>query len=503
MGGTTWYLHGDNNSLLYEKEIKANGITEQRHYVQAAGMTFALAVVRTGPGVSSTAADRKMRPTQLEYFQQDSQGSIVAIADETGAVIERLAYDPWGKRRYANGLQDRADSLVGVNTDRGYTLHEHLDEVGVIHMNGRVYDPLIGRFMSADPFVQSPGNLQSYNRYAYVWNNPLAMTDPSGYFSLRKLFRAVVTIVVAVYAPELSAYIGWTGGVSAAGAATAGGLSASMGMSGAVASGMLGGALSGAVATGTLKGAVLGGLTGAAFAGVGDKFAGWENVVGHAAVGCASSVGSGGGCQSGALSGAAGSMFSQFGPQFDSFAANLVANSVAGGVASVVGGGKFENGAKTAAFGYLFNQAVHAARVPGLYTPSGGGVFGWLESRIAGVFSLPLMLTGDTPQTKEYDTVNRYMSNAEYSATVETGLIRGGRPGVTYATNDYYSSSAAAQSGLALPVAPELRVTLSVPTGSFSSPSRVEPAYGQPGGGTERTAVGTIPAKILDVTRLN
>jgi len=42
-------------------------------------------------------------------------------------------------------------------------MHEHLDEVGVIHMNGRVYDQLIGRFMSADPFVQSPGNLQSYN----------------------------------------------------------------------------------------------------------------------------------------------------------------------------------------------------------------------------------------------------------------------------------------------------------------------------------------------------
>ena len=44
-------------------------------------------------------------------------------------------------------------------------------------MSGRVYDLLIGRFMSADPFIQSPGNLQNYNRYAHVMNNPLGNTD--------------------------------------------------------------------------------------------------------------------------------------------------------------------------------------------------------------------------------------------------------------------------------------------------------------------------------------
>ena len=94
--------------------------------------------------------------------------------------MERLAYDPWGKRRNTNGLADSNDSLVGLATDRGFTMHEHLDEMGIIHMNGRVYDPLIGRFMSADPNIQAPGMLQSYNRYAYVMNNPLNLTDPSG-----------------------------------------------------------------------------------------------------------------------------------------------------------------------------------------------------------------------------------------------------------------------------------------------------------------------------------
>jgi RHS repeat-associated protein len=57
----------------------------------------------------------------------------------------------------------------------------NLDSVGLIHMNGRVYDPELGRFMSADPFVQAPYNSQSYNRYSYVFNNPLSFTDPSGY----------------------------------------------------------------------------------------------------------------------------------------------------------------------------------------------------------------------------------------------------------------------------------------------------------------------------------
>ena len=66
---------------------------------------------------------------------------------------------------------------------RGFTDHEHLDVVGLIHMNGRVYDPELGRFMSADPFVQAPYNSQSYNRYSYVFNNPLSFTDPSGYKS--------------------------------------------------------------------------------------------------------------------------------------------------------------------------------------------------------------------------------------------------------------------------------------------------------------------------------
>jgi RHS repeat-associated protein len=178
--GNTWYLNGEDSlGLSYEKEVRANGTTEHKHYVSAQGVTFALFTSRTGTLNGLPA-------TSTSYFQQDHLGSISAMTDEAGVLTERLAYDPWGKRRYINtnpGNPDNLDALVGIQTNRGYTEHEHLDEIGVIHMNGRVYDPLMGRFMSADPNVFHPYNLKDFNRYSYVWNNPLKMFDPTGYIA--------------------------------------------------------------------------------------------------------------------------------------------------------------------------------------------------------------------------------------------------------------------------------------------------------------------------------
>ena len=83
-----------------------------------------------------------------------------------------------------------------------------LDAVGLVHMNGRVYDPDLGRFVSADPFIQFADNPQSFNRYTYALNNPLSFTDPSGFFlgklfkkifkAIKKVFKAVVKAVVSV-----------------------------------------------------------------------------------------------------------------------------------------------------------------------------------------------------------------------------------------------------------------------------------------------------------------
>jgi len=97
-----------------------------------------------------------------------------------------MSYDAWGNRRDPDDWTLLTQSEIGnlqseMSTDRGFTGHEMLDNVGLVHMNGRIYDPVIGRMISPDPIIQEPNNLQSFNRYSYVWNNPLSKTDPSGF----------------------------------------------------------------------------------------------------------------------------------------------------------------------------------------------------------------------------------------------------------------------------------------------------------------------------------
>lgn len=174
--GNTWYLNGtDSLGLTYEKEVRDNGTTEHKHYLGGGGNVFAMLVTRTG-NLNGLAA------SAVSYMHKDHLNSINVITDNTGAVKERLAYDPWGKRRYPNGVADPSGLIVANNIDRGYTEHEHLDEVGIIHMNGRVYDPLAARFMSADPTIPYPTDLRAFNRYSYVYNNPIRNWDPDGFW---------------------------------------------------------------------------------------------------------------------------------------------------------------------------------------------------------------------------------------------------------------------------------------------------------------------------------
>ncbi len=127
-------------------------------------------------------------------YHQDHLGSIdvltefvdQAVALDWASRPSRYSYDPWGERRDPSDWSGSPTTTTHGGEDdltpRGFTDHEMLDDLGLVHMNGRIYDPLLGRFLSADIVVQAPGNLQSYNRYSYVMNNPLTMTDPTGYF---------------------------------------------------------------------------------------------------------------------------------------------------------------------------------------------------------------------------------------------------------------------------------------------------------------------------------
>jgi RHS repeat-associated protein len=114
----------------------------------------------------------------------DHLGSPELFTRSDGTELLRVSFGAYGERRDGSdwsGAPSAGDmtTLAGI-TRRGFTGHEHLDAVGLIHMNGRVYDPAAGRFLGADPIVEV-GNSQSPNSYSYVWNNPLTMVDPSGF----------------------------------------------------------------------------------------------------------------------------------------------------------------------------------------------------------------------------------------------------------------------------------------------------------------------------------
>ncbi|UTW45819.1 VCBS repeat-containing protein [bacterium SCSIO 12696] len=153
----------------------------------------------------------QLQSVDTHYQYHDHLGSLDVITDETGAIVQEMSFDAWGERRdatdwtaLANGALTTFDSSI---TTRGFTGHEMLDEVGVIHMNGRIYDPKIARFLQADPFIQDPTYTQSLNRYSYTWNNPLNATDPSGYISIRNPLDLAV-VIVAIVVEVVCAYFG-------------------------------------------------------------------------------------------------------------------------------------------------------------------------------------------------------------------------------------------------------------------------------------------------------
>ncbi|MEQ1526244.1 MAG: RHS repeat-associated core domain-containing protein [Gallionella sp.] len=176
------------SGLHADYRVKANGDKAYVNYLYAGNRPVGTYTINWAAASNTTSYD-------LKYFHLDGQGSIIAITNSVGAVVERLSYDAWGKRRNANGTDDLSNALVSSSTDHGYTGHEHLDDMGLIHMNGRVYDPRTGRFLQADPTIQSPGNLQSFNRYSYVMNNPFFYTDPSGFSAFTKL-RGIAKIAI-------------------------------------------------------------------------------------------------------------------------------------------------------------------------------------------------------------------------------------------------------------------------------------------------------------------
>ena len=251
---TKTYQYDSSNGLLSRKTLSEGVTTTRYYYVSGADGLVGLHTEKDAP--SGTVTNNYVLIT-------DHLGSITMMADYYDDYNE-IRYDVWGNRTVQESFLDEV-------IDRGYTGHEHLDQLGLIDMKGRMYDPRLGRFLSPDPFVQAPTDPQNYNRYSYCLNNPLKYTDPSGNVFWES------ALIGAIFSANLNvALVGMSGNINSIGdvylAAGFGAVSSIYGCCyGSCVLSALGQAttLCGDILNGVLSGAV-GGAIGGAIAGGGN-----------------------------------------------------------------------------------------------------------------------------------------------------------------------------------------------------------------------------------------
>ena len=220
------------------------------------------------------------------FLHKDYLGSILAVSDKDGYKVQEAYFDAWGNRQTGGDIN---------YLDRGYTGHEHFEDIGIIHMNGRLYDPLLRRFLNADGNIQDPNNTQNYNKYGYVLNNPLMYNDPSGEFfflpfligiGLGQFFAGVLSAIIvgaaigaAMYAVQAAISGNWSwgafgmsilvGAITTVATAGLGNVFSTSGFWAAVGNGAVAGGISGGISSiingtdflqGIITGAVIGGI---------------------------------------------------------------------------------------------------------------------------------------------------------------------------------------------------------------------------------------------------
>lgn len=289
---TKYYNEGGDAEIIFDQKSG-----KEKHILYVGGSPYESSIIYV-----KDFEDNK----SYKFLHKDYLGSILAISDEDGQAEERRHFDAWGVFTHlqlkeegifkGQALEDflANKAFAFLIIDRGYTSHEHLHEVELIHMNGRLYDPLLRRFLNADENIQDPTNTQNYNKYGYVMNNPLMFNDPSGelweagfflsYIAPVLYYAAIGAIVSAgIYTIKSLITNNWTWGgfgksllIGAVTGAISGGFSATFaatGFRGAVVMGSVQGAIGGSVdalvnGRNFAKGFYTGGLAGAAMAAV-------------------------------------------------------------------------------------------------------------------------------------------------------------------------------------------------------------------------------------------
>ena len=336
---TTEYLGGVERVLTSDEN--GNSKVEWKRYL---GGSAVVTIETDVENQQNNVADRV-----VHYQINDHLGSTDILFDDQASPAQMMSFDPWGARRDINNWENldtiknlvEQTSLLSTSdlvsqaeefskiTSRGFTGHEMLDVVGIIHMNGRIYDARIARFLQADPIIQAATETESLNRYSYVWNNPLNSIDPSGFVKWNEVQGAIVGIVQAVVI-AVAAYICqgcavWVG--AALGAASA--------------------YISGARGGGILVGAVIGAVSGAGSIVGGSGY--FSNIIVQGVVGGITSVLSGGSFAHGFRTGAITAGLMPGTRYIDDVGVRTAARMMIAGTISERTGGKFANGAASAA----------------------------------------------------------------------------------------------------------------------------------------------------------
>ncbi len=280
--------------------------------------------------ISTFSSEGSLKKADYYVLHRDYLGSILAISDTQGNVLEKRHYGAWGElEKYeSNNVQHTTQNPL---LDRGWTGHEHLQNVSLIHMNGRLYDSDLKRMLSPDNYVQDPSNTQNFNRYQYGYNNPLKWTDPSGEFGVLAAFAVGALIGGASYAINVAidgTAFNWGD---------------------------------------FFKSAIIGGISSMVTFGIGE--AGLGILAGSFAHGLASGAFSAietGNFASGFLAGATTSLISAgvlkipIGEnKFVKYAVSSITGAITGGVGSVIGGGDFWRGARQGIITSTLNHTYH------------------------------------------------------------------------------------------------------------------------------------------------
>ncbi len=390
-GSSTSFVYGASRARFI-KRVEEGGQVRRTHYVGSVEFEYlgdpngnaatplsnvSLDVARREvAGVALGLVDRfagQLIDT-TRYRHTDHQGSLLAFSDINGNVIAEMRFSAFGERRASAGIDSPvwrgwidpnrpvwADSMLEV-TPRGFTGHEHLDTHGLIHMNGRIYDPHVGRFLQADSYIE---DVVTLNRYTYVHNNPMRFTDPSGHFGLDEFVTTAMAVMISTAtAQTINATYAYAALNASMTTAQATAISASVAT--------VSGAVVGTFQTGTWKGAKIGAFTGLASFGIGqglDSFA-WASkggklttagyaakIVSHGVVGGIASDLGGGQFGHGFISSAASSAAAPHVDQNLNFdLAGVTVSALIGGTISEISGGDFANGAITSSIQFGVNQ---------------------------------------------------------------------------------------------------------------------------------------------------